>query len=171
MPADTFNGTVPSGQFTGTGAKLEQPRFAGQPVRGFSAIQFGPSKGSCWMMPDNGFGAKYNSPDFLLRIYQITPEPKTASGGSSNVNVGNFIQLRDPDKKIPFLIVNEASTERLLTGSDFDVESFVTAKCSNSQVWSTCQWVNNTPSSTKSGRSTACDIKLSRTPAPASTSK
>jgi hypothetical protein len=133
LPADTFNGTVPSGQFTGTGAKLEQPRFAGQPVQGFSAIQFGPSKGSYWMMPDNGFGAKYNSPDFLLRIYQITPEPKTASGGSSNINIGKVIQLSDPDKKIPFLIVNEASTERLLTGSDFDLESFVIAK--DGTIW------------------------------------
>ncbi len=133
LPADTFNGTVPSGQYTGTGAKLEQPRFAGQPVQGFSAIQFGPSKGSYWMMPDNGYGAKYNSPDFLLRIYQITPTAKTASGGTGDVKVGTFIQLRDPDKKIPFLIVNEASPERLLTGSDFDIESFVIAK--DGTIW------------------------------------
>ncbi len=133
LPADTFNGTVPSGQYTGTGAKLEQPRFAGQPVQGFSAIQFGPSKGSYWMMPDNGYGAKYNSPDFLLRIYQITPTAKTASGGTGDVKVGTFIQLRDPDKKIPFLIVNEASPERLLTGSDFDLESFVLAK--DGTIW------------------------------------
>jgi hypothetical protein len=133
LPADTFNGTVPSGQFTGTGAKLEQPRFAGQPVQGFSAIQFGPSKGSYWMMPDNGFGAKYNSPDFLLRIYQITPTAKTSSGGTGEVKVGNFIQLRDPDKKIPFLIVNESSSERLLTGTDFDIESFVIAK--DGTIW------------------------------------
>lgn len=133
LPADTFNGTVPSGQFTGTGAKLEQPRFAGQPVQGFSAIQFGPSKGSYWMMPDNGYGAKYNSPDFLLRIYQITPTAKTSSGGTGDVKVGTFVQLRDPDKKIPFLIVNEASSERLLTGSDFDIESFVVAK--DGTIW------------------------------------
>ncbi len=133
LPADTFNGTVPSGQFTGTGAKLEQPRFAGQPVQGFSGIQFGPSKGSYWMMPDNGYGAKYNSPDFLLRIYQITPSAKTSSGGTGEVKVENFIQLRDPDKKIPFLIVNESSSERLLTGTDFDIESFVIAK--DGTIW------------------------------------
>lgn len=133
LSADTFNGNVPSGQFTGTGAKLEQPRFAGQPVQGFSAIQFGPSKGSYWMMPDNGFGAKYNSSDFLLRIYQITPDPKTATRGSSNIKVGKVIQLSDPDKKIPFLIVNEASRKRLLTGSDFDIESFVVAK--DGTIW------------------------------------
>jgi hypothetical protein len=133
LPADTFNGSVPSGQFTGTGAKLEQARFAGQPVQGFSAIQFGPSKGSYWMMPDNGYGAKYNSPDFLLRIYQITPSAKTSSGGTGEVKVGTFIQLRDPDKKIPFLIVNESSPERLLTGTDFDIESFVIAK--DGTIW------------------------------------
>jgi hypothetical protein len=132
MPADTFAPGQASGQYTGTGAKLEQPRFPSQPVQGFSAIQFA-GAGSYWMMPDNGYGAKYNSPDFLLRIYKITPAAKTSSGGEGSIKVGDFIQLRDPDKKIPFLIVNEASSERLLTGSDFDLESFVIAK--DGTVW------------------------------------
>ena len=35
------------------------------------------------------------------------------------------MQLSDPDNLIPFDIHNEGSTERNLTGSDFDVESFV----------------------------------------------
>ena len=133
MPADTFAPGSASGQYTGTGAKLEQPRFPGQPVQGFSGIQFGAQKGSYWMMPDNGYGAKYNSPDFLLRIYQIMPDAKTSSGGAGSMKVGDFIQLRDPEKKIPFLIVNEASPERLLTGSDFDLESFVIAK--DGTIW------------------------------------
>ena len=33
-------------------------------------------------MPDNGFGNKANSADFLIRAYYITPDFKTASGGS-----------------------------------------------------------------------------------------
>jgi glycerophosphoryl diester phosphodiesterase len=128
MPADTFAPGPPSGQYrTPNGGKLEAAPFPGQPVQGFSAIQFGPTAGSYWMMPDNGFGSKYNSPDALLRLYTITPSPKTASGGAGTMAVGNSIQLRDPDKKVPFLIVNEASPERLLTGADFDIESFVLA--------------------------------------------
>jgi hypothetical protein len=31
--------------------------------------------------------------------------------------------LRDPDRKVPFMIVNENTKERYLTGADFDLES------------------------------------------------
>ena len=128
MPADTFAQGPNSGQFRApNGGRLETPPFQGQPVQGFSAIQFGPTPGSYWLMPDNGFGAKYNSFDYLLRLYQVTPEPKTAQGGAGNMRLGNFIQLRDPDRKIPFFITNEFTTERNLTGADFDIEGFVIA--------------------------------------------
>ena len=129
LPADTFAPGPDSGQFEGNGNKLPAPRFSGQPIQGFSAIQFGTTPSSYWVMPDNGFGAKYNSPDYLLRLYQITPDPITAEGGSGEVGIdARFIQLRDPDQKVPFMIVNEFTRERLLTGFDFDIESFVVAE-------------------------------------------
>jgi hypothetical protein len=124
LEADTFAEGPASGQFTSSGGKLETPRFRSQPVQGFSGIQFG-ENGSYWVLPDNGFGAKYNSADYLLRLYNITLEPKTAQGGAGAVKINRFVSLRDPDKKVPFPIANEASSERLLTGFDFDVESFV----------------------------------------------
>lgn len=128
LPADTFAPGPDSGQFEGNGNKLEAPRFTGQPIQGFSAIQFAAKDGSYWVMSDNGFGSKFNSPDYLLRLYQITPDPLTAEGGTGEVAVdARFIQLRDPDQKVPFLLVNEFTRERLLTGYDFDVESFVIA--------------------------------------------
>ena len=127
LPADTFAAGPDSGQYTGTGGKLEAPRFKGQPVQGFSAIQFGEG-GSYWVMPDNGFGAKYNSIDALLRLYNVTLEAKTAQGGAGGVKVNKFIQLSDPNKKVPFFIINENTAERNLTGADFDIESFVVAK-------------------------------------------
>jgi hypothetical protein len=71
-------------------------------------------------MPDNGYGAKGNSGDFLLRLYKIRPDFKTADGGSGTVNVLGFAQLRDPDNKIPFAVFR---ADRLLTGADFDLES------------------------------------------------
>lgn len=74
-------------------------------------------------MADNGFGAQDNSADFLLRIYQIKPDFKTKNGGTAKVQVQRFIQLSDPNKKIPFNIVHQNTAERLLTGADFDPES------------------------------------------------
>ena len=127
LPADTFATGPASGQFNGNGTKLEAPRFSSQPVQGFSGVQFGPTPGSYWMMPDNGYGAKYNSADYLLRIYNITPSAKRSSGGAGTVAVGKFISLSDPNKKIGFPIVNENTSKRLLTGFDFDIESFVLA--------------------------------------------
>ena len=127
MPADTFAAGPASGQFNGNGTKSDATRFAGQPVQGFSGIQFG-ENGSYWVMPDNGFGAKFNSIDYLLRVYNISLDAKTASGGTGTVKVNTFLQLSDPDKKIPFFIINEATSERNLTGYDFDIESFVVAK-------------------------------------------
>ena len=44
-------------------------------------------------------------------------------GGTGDVQVGDFIPFRDPDRRIGFPIVNEATTERLLTGGDIDPES------------------------------------------------
>ncbi len=132
LPADTFATGPASGQFGGNGLKAAEPRFPSQPVQGFSGIQFA-ANGNYWVLPDNGFGAKYNSADFLLRLYNLTLSPKTSSGGTGTVAVNNFIQLRDPDKKIPFAIVNENTPERLLTGSDFDVESFVVAQ--DGTIW------------------------------------
>ncbi len=131
LPADTFAAGPASGQYT-NGGKLEAPRFPSQPVQGFSAIQFGDG-GSYWVMPDNGFGTKYNSIDALLRLYNVTLEPRTAQGGAGGVKVNRFIQLSDPNKKVPFFIINEQTPERNLTGADFDVESFVVAK--DGTIW------------------------------------
>jgi hypothetical protein len=66
-------------------------------------------------MPDNGFGSKANSHSFLLRVYAIDAHRGVA-------RILGAINLRDPNDKIPFPLVNEGS--RYLTGGDFDIESF-----------------------------------------------
>ncbi|AZI41983.1 hypothetical protein EHF33_03790 [Deinococcus psychrotolerans] len=124
LPADTFAPGPDSGQFDGSGRKADAPRFKGQPVQGFSAVQFGPN-GTYRLMPDNGFGTKYNSPDSLLRVYTLSLTAKTKPAEVGKVEVGSFITLSDPNRKVPFLIVNENTPKRLLTGADFDIESFV----------------------------------------------
>ena len=72
-------------------------------------------------MADNGFGNKANSFDFLLRAYFVTPDFKTAKGGTGAVQVGDFVQFRDPNGVIGFPI--QRPDDRLLTGADVDPES------------------------------------------------
>jgi glycerophosphoryl diester phosphodiesterase len=121
LPADTFAPGPPSGAFI-TPANGRTPPFASQPVQGISAV-LPAGRNGYWVMEDNGYGAKANSSDFLLRVYRVTPRFETARQGPGTVDVGRFIQLRDPGHQIAWPIVNP-SGERFLTGADFDIESF-----------------------------------------------
>ena len=94
-----------------------------QPVGGFSALLDAPGKDTFFAMPDNGFGSKANSRSFLLRVYRVRADFETARRGG-DVEILDWITLRDPDRKVPFRIVNEGTGRRLLTGADFDIESF-----------------------------------------------
>jgi len=98
-----------------TGIGLPMP---GQPVQGHSGIKTMPD-GSFWVLTDNGFGSKANSPDAMLFLshYRID----WASGGIARLAT---IFLHDPDKKVPFRIVHEGTDKRYLTGADFDLEGF-----------------------------------------------
>jgi glycerophosphoryl diester phosphodiesterase len=124
LPAATFAPGPTSGQFIGTTPinGITPPFVNRQPVQGFSAALREPD-GSFLVMPDNGYGAIENSADFQLRVYHIEPHAKTRFGGAGTIEVGRFIELSDPDHKIPFAIVNHFSDDRVLTGADFDIES------------------------------------------------
>jgi glycerophosphoryl diester phosphodiesterase len=115
LPAATFVDGPASGLYAGV-------NFTSQPVQGFSCL-VDVKDGSFWALSDNGYGSIENSADFRLRIYRIRPELKTESGGTGSVSVESYIELHDPDRKVKFAIVNDFTTERVLTGSDFDVES------------------------------------------------
>ena len=132
LPADTFAEGSPAGADISANGRTGP--FPGQPVQGFSGVQFAPSNdGSYWFLSDNGFGNKNNSSDYLLRIYQVNPDFKQEKEGDGTIEVENFIQLSDPNNLIPFDIVNEDSGQRLLTGADFDIESFVIAD--DGSIW------------------------------------
>ena len=75
--------------------------------------------GSFWILTDNGFGSKANSPDSMLYLNQYQVDFKTGSFRRIDT-----VFLHDPDKKVPFRILHEGTAKRYLTGSDFDTESF-----------------------------------------------
>jgi len=163
MPANTFSDGPTSGQFASGAGGNPLPLLNKQPVQGFSAVLNGPSAGSYLFMPDNGFGTQGNSGDTLLRMYAVTPDFKTALGGSGTVSAANYqtgaslpafnadsrITLADPDRKLGFKIqadytnyYNNAANPlvdasirsgRLLTGADFDIESV--RKDKNGNLW------------------------------------
>jgi hypothetical protein len=118
LSATAYQPGPPSGNFI-TGDNGIVPPFPGQPIPGFSAV-LDAGHGEFWAMPDNGYGAKTNSMDFLLRLYRIRPEFETEDGGSGAVQILGFLQLRDPDGRVPFTLTR---SDRILTGSDFDLES------------------------------------------------
>jgi hypothetical protein len=97
-----------------TGLKLP---LKGQPVQGLSGIK-NLKDGTFLTLTDNGFGSKANSPDAMLMFHVLKPDWK--SGAVERVST-TF--LHDPDRKVPFRIVNENTPKRYLTGSDFDIES------------------------------------------------
>ncbi|KRC64253.1 hypothetical protein ASE12_05415 [Aeromicrobium sp. Root236] len=120
LSADDIEPGPPSGALA-TPANGRQGPFPGQVIPGFSAA-IDNRDGTFWAQPDNGFGAKGNSADFLLRLYLVKPHWKTAAGGAGTIEVVRHITLSDPRHTIDFPIINETGA-RQLTGDDFDIES------------------------------------------------
>jgi glycerophosphoryl diester phosphodiesterase len=117
LPADTFAPGPPSG-FEIAGEYFGRtPPFESQPVQGVSAV-LPKWNGNYLVMSDNGFGSKANSPDYRLRWYEVSPD-----FDSGSVEIIGYTELSDPDNHIPWPIVNETG-DRVLTGADFDLESF-----------------------------------------------
>ncbi len=100
--------------------------FRGQPVQGHSGIRR-MADGTFWVLTDNGFGSKRNSPDAMLFLshYRFDFEKGTIERIAT-------VFLSDPDKKVPFRIANEGTERRYLTGADFDPESF---QIINGKIW------------------------------------
>jgi hypothetical protein len=109
-PARTAPG--PEGRPTG----LALP-FRGQAVQGISAMAPA-SGGRWWALSDNGYGTRRNSSDALLALHELRID--FARG---TVQRERTVFLRDPQRRIAFRLVHEATNERFLTGADLDPES------------------------------------------------
>ena len=127
-PADAPEALKVSGKFTtrGDAARTSsEPTtdgsalpFVGQPVQGFSGISQIDAE-RYYVLTDNGFGSKANSPDAMLFFHIVKPD--FAAG---DVALEKTVFLRDPNKVVPFNIAMEGTDTRYLTGSDFDIEGF-----------------------------------------------
>lgn len=141
-----------SGQFITPSLGVTPPFVAEQPIPGWSGLLLN-DDGTVTALPDNGFGAKGNSADYVLGFYNASVTFKTQSDGTSNpgsiVN-HSFTAFNDKngllangagvDLLITADLVNYRTGSgfgrnsgipvdaaivagRLLTGYDFDVES------------------------------------------------
>ena len=151
LPSATFSPGLTSGQFSGTNTNGVAVLFAdAQPVQGFSAVLPGPVGGTYYSLVDNGFGAQGNSADALLRFYAVRPDFTTGTVAPVDVRTGaalpgftaqSYVQLSDPNRLAGQTITADRATYypspaaqvpvapaitagRLLTGADFDPESF-----------------------------------------------
>lgn len=152
LPSASFSTGPTSGQFATGGNGVVTPFINKQPVQGFSAVLPGAHDGTYLVMSDNGFGNKPNSNDALLRVYAVRPDFKDGTVTPVNRLTGDdlnaftsesYITLSDPWHRVPFAIVADGEVypstpvgggaaipvdpsikaNRLLTGSDFDIES------------------------------------------------
>jgi hypothetical protein len=137
FPADTFAPGPTSGQFIAPANGRTPPFLDKQPIQGISSV-LRAWNGDFLVMSDNGFGAQNNSADYVLRVYRISPDFRTKHDGDGTIDIRSFIGLRDPHHRIDFPIVADGEFyyssaievdpairhRRLLTGGDFDIESF-----------------------------------------------
>ncbi len=153
LPAATFAPGPTSGQFITTANGVPVPFLDKQTVQGFSGVIAGPVPGTFGFIIDNGFGAKSNSADSLLRVFSLRPDFGTGAVTPVDFNTGApttfdqsnwFITLSDPNGRAGFTTVANLPTYpngtgtipvapsiqagKLLTGSDFDVEGIVRGK-------------------------------------------
>src|SRR5689334_2781712 len=77
LQADHLEPGPASGALASPGNGRTGP-WDGQVIPGFSAAVDN-GDGTFWAQPDNGFGSKGNSADFLLRNYLVRPAWQTAS--------------------------------------------------------------------------------------------
>ena len=116
LPADTLAPGPVSGAAIGAGPfNGRTPPFAGQPVQGFSALIEDGRRGRYLALSDNGYGAKANSADFLLRAHRLQVDFATGA-----VQVRSSLGFSDP-RGLAGQPLTRA--DRQLTGADFDPES------------------------------------------------
>lgn len=100
-----------------TGHFIASGPYDDQPIPGWSGL-LDNGDGSFLAMPDNGFGSKANSSDYVLGYYSMTPSFKKRGDGTTNpggVVNESFIAFNDENG----ILANGAGIDLLIT-ADFD---------------------------------------------------
>lgn len=151
-----------SGRFVTPSLGVVPPFADGQPIPGWSGL-LANDDGTFTALPDNGYGSKANSSDYIIGVYTAAVEFKTSGDGTStpgsienlafipfNDALGLLRNGRGVDLLISADLVNYRSgagfgldsgapvdprivSGRLLTGYDFDVESI--ARAADGTLW------------------------------------
>jgi hypothetical protein len=127
---------------------IDPSYFANQPLQGISAV-IPDGRGTWWILSDNGYGSRANSPDWQLVVNRVDPR----FGRAGAPEILETIALSDPNGHVPWKIVCDPARgtdlppfdfnqlpavplaacgsdakARLLTGFDFDLESMQIAE-------------------------------------------
>ncbi|WP_431510409.1 esterase-like activity of phytase family protein [Variovorax sp. DAIF25] len=96
--SDTARWSGPtSGQFITAALGVAPPFVNGQPIPGFSALLKN-DDGSWTALPDNGYGSKGNSADFVIGFYNVSIALRTTADGSSRpgaITVNRHVAFND----------------------------------------------------------------------------
>jgi hypothetical protein len=136
LPADTFIEGPTSGQLLNAVNGRTPPFELRQPVGSISAVLVAPGN-HVMALTDNGFGRKERSADHVLSFHSFRLD-----FADRRVRIERSFHLSDPYRKIAWPIVADMETypdspypvdatikeQRLLTGWDFDPESFRQSK-------------------------------------------
>jgi len=157
LPASTRTPGPTSGQFISPVNGVVPPFIDTQPVPGWSGL-LANGNGTFTALPDNGYGSKSNSADYVLGFYTVRPHFKLWADGTTEPGSIRNLSFTAFDDRLGLLkdgigvdLIITADREnyysgggsgtdsgiavdpairsgRLLTGYDFDVESIARAK-------------------------------------------
>lgn len=88
-----------------------------EPIRGFSSINLR-DDGTYWLLGDTGHAAGARRRDVIVAFHHVYID--WIQGGARLLSVE---PLADPQRRLPFRIVNEASAGRTLTAADLNVDA------------------------------------------------
>jgi len=97
LPASFRQPGPTTGQFITAALGVTPPFVDGQPLPGFSALLKN-DDGTWTAMPDNGYGSKSNSGDFVVGFYNVSIDFRTASNGTTvpgTVKVNSHVAFND----------------------------------------------------------------------------
>jgi hypothetical protein len=123
LPLSVLAQPVPvTASVDGTAALVLRKPLAGEPIQGFSSVR-ARADGTFWALADTGHAARSYREDVQVVFHHVYIDWPAGSAKLLSAR-----PLRDPDRKLPFPIVNEATSARVLTSADVNVDAMAVIK-------------------------------------------